>query len=49
MTETAFGNPSVFSTEKVSDSYVIYNNMLHKVSNIDSSADDGISAAPKLA
>ena len=37
------------SAEKVSDSYVIYNKMLHKVSNIDSSADDGHSAVPKLA
>ena len=49
MKETAFRNPSVFSTEKVSDSYVIYKKMLHKVSDIDSSADDGHSAAPKLA
>ena len=31
MKETAFGNPSVFSTEKVSDSYVIYKKMVHKI------------------
>ena len=31
MKETVFENPSVFSTEKVSDSYVIYKKMLHRI------------------